>query len=525
MFDYTGSMTTTAHTCDDSTGPDPMLDVEVEAVMSPDPSFFEWVHELDDRREATRAALLAEVKDAKAVRAAAEVRVLQTIVEWCVANEALREDEAMWIAGYGDHGLALGGAGCPLVRESAVIELSAALEVSTRSGADQIALTLELRYRLPTLWARVISGACPVWRARLVAEKTMALCEDGAAEVDRLVGPFAHSISYAQLSRLTDEALMRWDPQAAEEKRKAAADGRYCRIGLSQHVDGTVQLDAGLDLADALALEAAVRDRAKAYAEDGSTESLDVRRSQALGSLATGQPTLPEGQDEPTTPTTPAGPSLVLYAHIPGGVFNPLFQAGPGPVNDALVSRLDNRHPAKGPISTAQVRQWAQTAASITIRPVLDLAETIHCDSYECSDRLKEQTQLRDTTCVFPWCTNPAVFTDMEHVIPYPDGPTETGNVAPACRQHHRAKTHMGWDYEVLGPGLYLWTSPQGERYLRSHAGTHPIDQLPPGPPPDPLPESPDTTPYLDPSPPVADDPDDPDDPDESPPRDNTPPF
>ena len=106
--------------------------------MSPDPSFWEWVHELDNRRETTRAGLLAEVKDAKAVRAAAEVRVLQSIVEWCVANEALRDDEAMWIAGYGDHGLALGGVGCPLVRESAVIELSAVLGVSTRSGANQV---------------------------------------------------------------------------------------------------------------------------------------------------------------------------------------------------------------------------------------------------------------------------------------------------------------------------------------------------------------------------------------------------
>ncbi|VXC23695.1 hypothetical protein [Nocardioides sp. AX2bis] len=36
-------MTTTAHTNDDSTGPDPMLDVQVEAVMSPDPSFLDWV--------------------------------------------------------------------------------------------------------------------------------------------------------------------------------------------------------------------------------------------------------------------------------------------------------------------------------------------------------------------------------------------------------------------------------------------------------------------------------------------------
>ncbi len=409
-----------------------------------DPSFWEWVHELDTTRETSRVEALAVVKDARAVRAAAEVAVLHSVVEWCVINEALTDDEAMWIAGYGDHGLSLGGVGCPLVRGSAVIELSAALGVSTQSGANQVAITLELRYRLPRLWERVISGACPVWRARQVAEKTMTLCEDGAAEVDRLVAPFAHSISYAQLCRITDEALLRWDPEAAEEKRRAAADGRHCHINLADHTDGVVDLDAGLDLADALALEAAVRDRAAALAQDGSTDSLDVRRSKALGSLATGQQTLPDDNtDGGPEKASAAGTHLTLYTHIPGAVFNPLLR------NDTLLSRLDGRHPAHGPITTAQVRHWAQTAASITIRPVIDLAETIHCDSYECSDRLKEQTRLRDTTCVFPWCTHPAVLADMDHAVPYPDGPTETGNIAPACRTHHRAKTHLGWDYQA----------------------------------------------------------------------------
>ena len=494
-------MTTIPPVEHDRTEGDPTFnppDPDVDTVISPAPSFLAQVDEDDARREATRAGLLAEVKNARAVRAAAEVAVLHSIVDWCTAHEALGPDEAMWIAGYGEHGLALGGPGCPLVRESAITELSAALGVSTQSGADQAAVVLELRYRLPRLWARVVSGACPVWRARLVAEKTMHLCAEGAAQIDTHVAHYAHAISYAQLSRLADEALMRWDPAAAEEKRRAAADQRHCDIRLADHSDGVVQLDAGLDLADALALEHAIRERAHTLATDGSLETLDVRRSQALGSLAVGQPTLPDAGDSAQQapappPAGPAGKHLVIYTHIAAGAIDPLLR---GPTEDVSVARLDNRHPARGPLTTTQVREWARTAARITVRPVLDLAETIHCDSYECSDRLKDQTVLRDATCVFPWCTRPAINTDMEHVVPYPQGPTETGNIAPACRVHHRAKTHQGWRYEALGPATYLWTSPVGERYLRTHAGTHPIDVLPPGPPPDPLPEQPGTDPY-----------------------------
>ncbi len=69
--------------------------------------------------------------------------------------------------------------------------------------------------------------------------------------------------------------------------------------------------------------------------------------------------------------------------------------------------------------------------------------------------------------------------------------PPRSHNQAPLCRRHHRAKTFMRWTYTVLTPGLYLWRSPTGLRYLRSHAGTHELD--PPqqsGPPPDPLPET-----------------------------------
>lgn len=533
LFDYTRRMITAAGLdTEHRTGQDALLDASGPDAATPtqraqaDPvaAYLAATSADDQAREETRSGLLASLKDTAAVRAAAEVAALEAVLAWCLAHEVTTEAEVTWIAGYGDRGLGLGGPGCPLVRESAVIELAAALGVSTTSGAKQVAVVLELRYRLPRLWARVVSGACPVWRARLVAEKTMDLCEDGAEHLDRHVAPFAHAISYAQLSRLAEEALQRWDPAAAETRRRAAADGRRVDIRLADHTGGVVHLEAGLDLADALALEAAVRDRAADLAADGSPDTLHVRRSQALGSLAAGQPTLPT-QDDGPVPVEP-GRHLHLWAHLSAAAIDPGLRQGTGATWESeLVARLDTRHPARGPISAGQVRDWARTAATITVRPVLDLAEAIHCDSYEASDRLKDQTRLRDHTCAFPWCTVPAEKTDMDHVVPWPDGLTESENIAPACRKHHRAKTHLGWGYQVLSPGLYLWTSPLGERYLRSHAGTHPLDTLPldtvpPGPPPDPLPDRPPTTRYR-PAPLVPDQPSETGDP---PPADAGPP-
>jgi hypothetical protein len=38
-------------------------------------------------------------------------------------------------------------------------------------------------------------------------------------------------------------------------------------------------------------------------------------------------------------------------------------------------------------------------------------------------------------------------------------------------------KTHSAWTYEVVAPGVFVWTSPHGYRYLRDHTGTRPLDR------------------------------------------------
>ena len=203
-------------------------------------------------------------------------------------NEVEPDD---WYANYGqaigDRGLALAGQGAPLVSEFQAMEYAAALGMSTDAGKAYIGRVLELRYRLPRLWDRVISRKLPVWRAGRIADHTISLPPAGAAHVDRHLAPVAHSCSWAQLERLVDEALVRFAPEAAEAKRRAAAERRHVDVHVDEvDFDGIVRIDAGVDLADALDLEDALRAGAQQQADLGSTESLDVRRSIALGDLA-----------------------------------------------------------------------------------------------------------------------------------------------------------------------------------------------------------------------------------------------
>ena len=57
------------------------------------------------------------------------------------------------------------------------------------------------------------------------------------------------------------------------------------------------------------------------------------------------------------------------------------------------------------------------------MKPVVDLAEHIHVEAYEAPDRLKDQNALVDVHCVFPFCTQPAMRCDTDHVVAYPRRP------------------------------------------------------------------------------------------------------
>jgi hypothetical protein len=76
----------------------------------------------------------------------------------------------------------------------------------------------------------------------------------------------------------------------------------------------------------------------------------------------------------------------------------------------------------------------------------------------------------------------------MDHITAYvpaddggPPGQTRPENLAGLCRRHHRLKTHGGWSYTVPEPGIYLWRSPVGQRYLVDNTGTAPFTTPRPG--------------------------------------------
>ena len=190
-----------------------------------------------------------------------------------------------------------------------------------------------------------MAGELPAWRLAFIADRTMCLSPEAAAFVDAKVAPFAHTIGPAQLGRLIEEAKARFDPEATEAERLAAAEAGHFDIALSDvTVSGRVRVDGDVDLADALDLEAAVAADAHQQLLLGSTDSLDVRRANAVGNLARNQHTL-DLADEPARPRPRRQREVVLHVHLSEGA----LQGAGG------LARLQE---TRGPITAEQVREW-----------------------------------------------------------------------------------------------------------------------------------------------------------------------
>jgi len=414
-------------------------------------------------------AALAAVKTRQQAKTAADLALVCSIVDWAVEHTdhdpaELTEEERI----FNPTSLALAGKGAPVVEDFALYQLAAALGRTIESASRWVGHILETRYRLPRLWERLAAGQVAPYRVFEIAEATRSLSVEGAEFVDTHLAPVAGTVSLAQLRRTVQHALMVHDPDEAARRDAEAAEHRRVEIDLAGAGlampgcgIGTVAVHAVLDTADALDLEHAIRGVVTQLGDLGSTESLAVRRSQALGEIARTQLTLDFPTGESTgSPTGCSGRGIDLTVHLhPETGIVDLDQSG-----------------LSATTWLTQLQRWCQQAGTtVVVRPVIDLHQTVATQAYRPTAEIRRHVEARDPHCVAPYCTRPARSDDLDHVIDFDSGgPTDTDNLAPLCRRHHRAKTLGGWRYETPQPGVYHWTLPDGSQFTVDHHGTHP---------------------------------------------------
>jgi hypothetical protein len=112
-------------------------------------------------------------------------------------------------------------------------------------------------------------------------------------------------------------------------------------------------------------------------------------------------------------------------------------------------------------IITAPGSQWRWLGVDHLTGHALDLST----DRYKPTPAMVEYIRARDGYCRAPNCTTPAHRCDLDHVIPYPTGPTSVTNLAAVHRAHHNHKTRRHWTSRLDDVGAVTWTTLAGRDY------------------------------------------------------------
>ena len=348
----------------------------------------------------TPAELLRAVRDLKKAADQADVEMMRLAVHWADLHLADPEfAEACFTSPK-----TFAGEGSPAIDEFCVPEFATMLGRTNDSAGRFLTECVEVAYRLPRLWGAVQAGLVAGWRARLIAQTTLALTLEAATYVDEQV--------FWCASRLTPRrwAAGRRGPGAVHARRGRArhwrgrpTSGTSPSTPQQVSFDGTMRLEADLEIPDALALAEAVKSGAAHLARLGSTDTIDGRRATALGDLARHQLTI--GFDDPddddpgrlasrqdfvlsSTCGRPAKPvtQIVLYAHLSADAITHLaHDPGAHGAGEALCARVEQA--GQRLLSVEQIRAWCgRPDVAVAVKPVIDLRERLECRGYTPTD-------------------------------------------------------------------------------------------------------------------------------------------
>jgi Domain of unknown function (DUF222) len=444
------------------------------------------------------AALVGAIAGWARVSVAADARRVAAIAELARRRCDIEEDDprALWACDPWD---------------AAAGEVSAALNIGHGRAVGELELAVTLRDRLPKLNALFMAGTVTQWAVSTVADRTLLVVdEEVLAQLDTALAEQATSwgpLSKNKLIQSADRLVDEHDP-AAVRRTRSAARSRDITIGDPDDAAGTASIWGRLYNTDATLLDRRLTAMAKGVCPD-DPRTLPQRRADALGALAAGADHLACICGRPDCPAAADdGRASSVVVHIVAD-------------QNALVAQPDPAMNGEGPIPTepapaepkrpAELRRPAVAGTDVAAEPTPAqaeprrpaagvmpgggivpaplLAELIRGGAkvrylgtptaqaepgYRSSTALAEFVRTRDLTCRFPGCDRPAEFTDIDHTIAWPNGPTHPSNTKCYCRTHHLTKTFWsgagGWADRQLPDGTIIITTPAGLAYTTNPA-------------------------------------------------------
>jgi Domain of unknown function (DUF222) len=373
--------------------------------------------------------------------------------------------------------------------DSTAAEVGAAMAIGPRRASGQMRIAEALREHLPQVAALFVKGALSTrlvsaitWGTRLVQG------DDAWASIDAAIAESAlkwERLSEDKLRAAVEMQVARHDPDA-QRRTQNSMRGRDFTIGACDDDAETVSVWGRLLAPDAAVMKQRVIAMVNGLC-DGDPRSAGERRSDAAAAIANNNATLACRCGSPDCPTAGVKPQSHVVIRVIADQTAINDATAEQPVTAATDASAEHpsdkatqRPPAPALLLGHGVLPNALLAEAIrngaTIKPIR-IPGAEREPSYRPSDELAKFIRMRDLFCRFPGCDVSADRCDIDHVRPWPWGPTHASNLNCKCRKHHLMKTFWtgieGWADEQLTDGTVVWTAPSGKTYT-----THPGSRL-----------------------------------------------
>ncbi len=322
------------------------------------------------------------------------------------------------------------------------LEIAAALRWTVSYTQNRIALAVALTTRLPRTFEQFRAGVIDEYKARRFMCATEVLSDEATAQVDAELAAQAGEWNATQLNARLRRAVLRADPTAAAAR--AAAQTAARRIRHDTLEDGAGLLTIQGDVERTHLAHCRVRAIATKLKTTGDERTLDQLTADVALDLLAGKEF--ENATVQVRLTLPATTAL-------GVDQKPGYLAGYGwlPAQRALE------------LAAQQDATWQRVLTDPLTGQAIDVGRA----KYTPPAALRDHTTARWPLCTGPGCTRPAHHCDLDHVDPFPYGATDSQNLRPACRPHHRAKTLGGWQVAHTPTGLE-WTTRHGYQFTHT---------------------------------------------------------
>ncbi|QDP97712.1 hypothetical protein FOE78_18955 [Microlunatus elymi] len=490
--------------------------------------------EVGSPEEALRCSDLADLQE----RAGRNNKLI-TAVHWAHQHPAESIDpHQLRIAG-GDRPIRPGGDGTPEMAGFAVAEFGVHKGWSIGRTQRFIGDALDIRHRLPRLWARLVGYKIDGWQAQKIAQETHHLTLAQALLADEAVADYVGRSDWSQVLRLLEAKIIEVDADRISKLAEEFQTEQGVWVGQSvEHGTKTLFWRGGAP--DVIWFEAMVDRIADVLAGRGDTRTKNLRRAAAVGILANplhalrllaedDAPSLfdpdlegvedlsgvdlgPAGETEGPG-MQPEGPELVegpgRQAEVDHPVRFPRIDQD-RVLARAMVAAIGRLDPARmrpdatlyvhiaretlesglgvarvediGPVVSSLVADWLGRC-DVTVKPVIDLnVDLTPVDAYEVPRAMRERMFLKRLTSVFPFSSSRGQGLDLDHSDPYRDGvpgQTREDNLAPLGRREHNLITHGLWNRRQPEPGTFLFRAPHGKVFLVNSTGTHDLGEGP----------------------------------------------